>query len=113
MVARCTIALTAAALALGSVAPLAAQAQAARQLTKPDAEFPEPFTQVTGLRELKDGRLVVIDSRDKIVELVDFKAGNATKVGREGSGPGEYAFPMRLVPLGGDSSACTTCSTPA
>lgn len=104
MVARRTIAHAVAALALAAHAPNAAGAQAVRQLTKPDVEFPEPFTQVTGLRELTDGRLVVIDSRDKIVELVDLKAGSAIKIGREGSGPGEYAFPMRLVPLGGDSS---------
>lgn len=104
MVALRAISRAAAALVLLATAPLTLHAQGARQLTKPDAEFPEPFTQVTGLRELRDGRLVVIDSRDKIVEIVDFKGGNATKVGREGSGPGEYAFPMRLVPLGGDSS---------
>lgn len=92
------------ALASATLAPGAGQAQATRQLTKPDAEFAEPFTQVTGIRELKDGRLVVIDSRDKIAQLVDFKSGSGTKIGREGSGPGEYAFPMRLFPLPGDSS---------
>lgn len=92
------------ALAAGSALPLIAGAQAPRVLSKPDAEFEEPFTQVTGVRELKDGRVVVIDSRDKIVQVVDFKAGSGVKVGREGSGPGEYAFPMRLVPLPGDSS---------
>jgi hypothetical protein len=84
--------------------PLAIGAQAPRLLTKPDAEFAEPFTSVNGVRELNDGRVVVIDSRDKIVQVVDFKSGAAVKVGREGSGPGEYAFPMRLVPLPGDSS---------
>lgn len=104
MVACRTIAHAAGALTLLAIAPLALRAQTTRQLTKPDAEFPEPFTQVSGLRELADGRLVVIDSRDKIVEVVDLKSGSATKVGREGSGPGEYAFPMRLVALGGDSS---------
>ena len=92
------------ALAVGGLLPTLVSAQVARQLTKPDAEFAEPFTAVSGIRELKDGRVVAIDSRDKIVQIVDFKAGTGTKVGREGSGPGEYAFPMRLVPLPGDSS---------
>jgi len=92
------------ALLLVIVAPSVGDAQAVRALTKPDAEFAEPFTQVTGLRELSDGRVVVIDSRDKIVQVVDFKNGRGTKVGREGSGPGEYSFPMRVVPLPGDSS---------
>lgn len=91
-------------LMVGGFLPVLASAQGARQLGKPDAEFSEPFTSVSGIRELKDGRVVAIDSRDKIVQVVDFKAGTGTKVGREGSGPGEYAFPMRLVPLPGDSS---------
>ncbi|MDP1861873.1 MAG: hypothetical protein Q8K82_24655, partial [Gemmatimonadaceae bacterium] len=91
-------------LAMGGLLPSPSLAQTVRTLTKPDAELAEPFTNVGGVRELKDGRLVVIDARDKIVQLVDFKAGTGTKVGREGSGPGEYALPMRLVPLPGDSS---------
>jgi len=101
MVARRTLAV---ALTVGVLPWSFLHAQAARALSRPDAEFPEPFTQVTGVRELRDGRLVVIDSRDKIIQLVDFKGGTGTKIGREGSGPGEYAFPMRLVPLPGDSS---------
>ena len=91
--------------ALLMVAPcVAARAQAPRSLTKPDAEYSEPFTNVGGVRELSDGRLVVIDARDKTIQVVDLKAGSGTKVGREGSGPGEYALPMRLVALPGDSS---------
>lgn len=86
------------------VAALPAEGQAPRLLSRPDAEFPEPFTTVNGVRELSDGRVVVIDSRDKIVQVVDFKSGQAVKVGREGSGPGEYAVPLRIVPLPGDSS---------
>jgi hypothetical protein len=83
---------------------VSASAQAPRVLSKPDAEFSEPFTNVGGVRELKDGRVVVIDPRDKIVQVVDFKSGEGVKVGREGSGPGEYAVPLRIVPLPGDSS---------
>lgn len=91
--------------ALLALTPALAGAQGAKLLSKPEAEFAEPFTAVTGIRELKDGRVVVIDVRDKIVQIVDLKTGNATKVGREGSGPGEYALPMRLLALPGDSSA--------
>lgn len=88
-----------------ALAPLAAAAQAPKKLAKPEAEFPEPFTNLTGVRELRDGRVVTADVRDKVVQVVDFKTGSATKVGREGSGPGEYALPMALVALQGDSSA--------
>jgi hypothetical protein len=83
--------------------PAAAQAPL-RTLTKPDAEFEEPFTQINGVRELRDGRVIVSDVREKTVQLVDLKAGSAQKVGREGSGPGEFAMPMRLLALPGDTS---------
>jgi hypothetical protein len=87
-------------------APLTiAQSQPQRSLARPDVEFAEPFTNVVGVRELKDGRVVVVDNRDKVVQLVDFKSGSATKIGREGSGPKEYALPMNVVGLPGDTSA--------
>lgn len=85
--------------------PLLAQNVPTRTLSKPDAEYSEPFTQIAGVRELKDGRLIVIDPRDKTVQVVDLKAGTATKLGREGSGPGEYGIPFRLIPLPNDTTA--------
>lgn len=93
--------LTAASL-LGAV-PVTAQAPL-KTLTKPDVEYEEPFTQINGIRELRDGRVIVSDVREKTVQLVDLKAGTAQKLGREGSGPGEYALPMRLLALPGDTS---------
>ena len=85
--------------------PAFAQNVPTRTLSKADAEYPEPFTQVTGVRELKDGRVIVIDPRDKTVQALDLKAGTAVKLGREGSGPGEYGMPFRLLPLPNDTSA--------
>jgi hypothetical protein len=85
--------------------PVLAQNVATRALAKPDAEYTEPFTFIAGVRELKDGRVIVIDPRDKTVQAVDLKAGNAVKLGREGSGPGEYAMPTRLLALPNDTSA--------
>jgi hypothetical protein len=85
--------------------PALAQNVPTRTLSKPDAEFSEPFTQIAGVRELKDGRVVVIDPRDKTVQVVDLKAGTATKLGREGSGPGEYGLPIRLMALPNDTTA--------
>ncbi|HUQ81678.1 MAG TPA: hypothetical protein VM076_11090 [Gemmatimonadaceae bacterium] len=92
-----------AAAALLFALPAAAQAPL-KTLTKPDAEYAEPFTQINGVRELRDGRVVVSDVREKTVQLVDFKAGTATKIGREGSGPGEYAMPLALLAIPGDTS---------
>lgn len=87
----------------GSLAVLAATGTLAGQqkavLSKPLAESAESFTQVSSIRELPSGKLLVADSRDKIVQLVDLSSGTTTKVGREGSGPGEYALPMSLIAL--------------
>jgi hypothetical protein len=97
--------LTLAAALVASATPALAQNVPTRTLSKPDAEFSEPFTQIAGVRELKDGRLIVIDPRDKTVQVVDMARGSATKLGREGSGPGEYGIPMRLMTLPGDTTA--------
>lgn len=84
--------------------PALAQNITTRTLSRPDAEFSEPFTQLAGVRELRDGRVVAIDPRDKTVQVVDFRTGNATKLGREGAGPGEYGMPLRVLALPGDTS---------
>jgi hypothetical protein len=85
-------------------APLGAQAPL-KTLSKPDVEYAEPFTIITGVRELRDGRVIAADAREKTVQVIDLKSGTATKIGREGSGPGEYALPMRLLGFPGDTSA--------
>jgi len=97
--------LTLAAALVASATPVLAQTVPTRTLSKPDAEFSEPFTQIAGVRELKDGRLIVIDPRDKTVQAIDLQSGTATKLGREGSGPGEYGMPLRLLSLPNDTSA--------
>jgi hypothetical protein len=91
-------------LAAAAFLPALASAQKPYVLSKPDAEYGEPFTVIGGLRELRDGRVLVSDLKDKSLQLVDLR-GAATKVGREGSGPGEYGMPGRLIPLPGDSTA--------
>jgi hypothetical protein len=68
-------------------------------LTRPDAEYSEPFTSVRGVRELASGKVLVADVQDKIVQLVDFAAGSTVKIGREGQGPEEYMMPMGLYPM--------------
>lgn len=82
----------------------AVQAQPLRRLTKPAASFEEPFTVVSGLRELGDGRVLVSDARDRTIQLIDLRTGDAGPVGREGAGPGEYGVPSRLYAMPGDST---------
>jgi len=79
-------------------------AQQPQPLGRPIAEFAEPFSSVTGLRELSDGRVMISDAREKLLQLIDLRSGRATRVGREGAGPGEYARPGALFPLPNDQT---------
>ena len=92
-----------AAIAFGSTI---AQAQTVplRTLTQPDARYAEPFTSLVGIRELADGRIIVGDSHERTVQLIDLRAGVARVLGREGAGPEEYGIPSRLIPLEGDTT---------
>lgn len=74
------------------------------RLDRPEAEFPEPFSTVSGLRALSDGRVLVSDGRERRVVLLDFASKAARAVGRDGAGPGEYAAPRRLWALRGDTT---------
>jgi hypothetical protein len=91
-----------AALSLGA-AQAHAQAIPVRTLVKPDAEWSEPFSQIAGVRELRNGRVILADSRDKVIQIVDFN-GEAKKIGREGSGPAEYGMPMSIFAAPGDTT---------
>jgi hypothetical protein len=100
---RLSRAVTAAGVLLLLPAVAAAQVPT-RPLPKADATFDEPFSSVAGVRELRDGRVLVADNRDKLVQLVNLETGTVTRVGREGAGPGEYGLPTGLVALPGDTT---------
>jgi hypothetical protein len=86
------------------VIPAATRAQVQTHvLTRPEVEYPESFTRIRGVRELGDGRVLVLDFRERSVQLIDLQSGRATRVGRTGKGPGEYSLPVGLIPLGGGS----------
>ncbi len=81
-----------------------AQTVPTRTLSQPEAKLDHEWTRVTGIRELSDGRLIVLDSHENVILLVDARLSSTTPIGREGQGPGEYAIPMALFPLPGDST---------
>lgn len=87
-------------------APVSAHAQQERTLGAPDATFPEPFSLVGAgtVRELSDGRLIVADPRDKLLQVIDLGKGSSVAIGREGSGPAEFGMPMRLFDAPGDTT---------
>lgn len=89
-----------------SAVPIVSSAQSVPRtaLGRAEAQLPDPFDNVTAVRELSDGRVIVADRFAKTVTLADFRSGAATAIGREGQGPGEYAFPAGLVALPGDTT---------
>jgi hypothetical protein len=42
------------------------------------------FTWLTSLRELRDGRVIVVDSRENRLEILDATLRRSTAIGREG-----------------------------
>jgi hypothetical protein len=78
-----------------------------RVLDKPQVELAEPFTNVGTVRELRDGRVLVVDNGDRALYVVDFSAGTSSQIGRPGSGPGEYRAPGILLPMAADTTFLT------
>lgn len=74
-------------------------------LAKAEASFADPFTIISGLRELANGDVIVADMRDRTLQRIDLKSGSATAIAREGSGPNEYAYPTAVYALPGDTTA--------
>jgi len=79
-------------------------AQQPQSLGQPLAEYGEPFSRINGLRELADGRLLVSDSRERTLQLIDLASGSAKRISRDGQGPGEYRGIVALVPLPEDQT---------
>lgn len=75
-----------------------------RTLSKYDLEYTEPFSCISGLRELSDGRIIVADQREKLLQIINLRTGAVTKVGREGQGPGEWGIPAGLFAAKGDTT---------
>jgi hypothetical protein len=86
-----------------AAAPALAQVPV-RTLATPSAKLAEPFSVVSGVREISDGRLIVVDSREISITLVDFKSGGTRKLSRVGQGPGEFLVPQGIHALAADTT---------
>lgn len=87
--------------------PMALSGQAApRVLTlgKSQATYPEQFGLVNTVRELASGQVMVADPLSGDLWLLSADLQSAAKIGREGSGPGEYRQPDAVWPMPGDST---------
>ena len=74
-----------------------------RSIGAPEFAFDSAFSRVSALRELLDGRVVVMNSKERSVYLLNPKTRAGSSIGRQGTGPGEYTRPNGLVSLRGDS----------
>lgn len=93
-----------ASLALLSVAGPGASAQDPTRLPAPSAVLGATFTSVDGIRELDDGRVLIVDKRDKRVVVADFRTNLVRGIGRVGDGPGEYRTPWQVIGFAPDST---------
>jgi hypothetical protein len=103
--ARTAVALAVALAAVSLVAtvPVPAAAQE-RALRAPNATLPIEFSQIRGVRELADGRVIVTDRIEERVVVADFSSGRQQLIGRTGTGPHEFHLPTTLTPMPGDST---------
>ena len=91
--------------ALASIAlPSLSSAQQVRTLRPSATELDVEFSSIDGIRELRDGRVLIVVARDRVVQLADFVSNTVEQVGRTGSGPGEYRAPIGVFGAPGDSS---------
>lgn len=71
---------------------------------KPLAAYSEPFGLVNAVRELSTGEVMVADPLSGDLWLLEASLRTGRKIGREGSGPGEYRQPDAVWPMPGDST---------
>lgn len=84
----------------------ASAVRAQRVVTLPAANgtLDDDFSHITSVRELPDGRVLVSDTREKKLVVADWTTGYTERLGRVGSGPGEFLSPRYLLALGPDST---------
>ena len=71
---------------------------------EPDAEYPEPFSYLSGVRELSGQRLLAADPLGQVLLRLNLETGTADTLGRRGGGPQEYEGPDQVFSLPGDST---------
>lgn len=75
-----------------------------RTLGVPAARLEEPFSEIAAIRELRDGRVIVLDGKEQRIVVADLASGRVIPVGAKGRGPGEFLRAVRFLPLPGDTT---------
>ena len=89
-------------LALATVASAGTQTTEL-SLGKPAATIAEPYSEIVGLAELRDGRVMVSDRIERTYSIADFGNGERRTIGRNGIGPTEYQVPFGPIRWRGDT----------
>ena len=84
--------------------PVIAQQPAPRALPPPLWTSVESFSSIGGVRELSDGRLIVLDAKERRIALLGSDGKLSAEIGRQGAGPGEFRFANRHIALPGDTT---------
>ncbi|MCU0616239.1 MAG: hypothetical protein MUD17_04015 [Gemmatimonadaceae bacterium] len=66
--------------------------------------LPWELNSVGSLRALDDGRVLVVDKKDRLVYLLDPRTGAQQTIGRQGDGPSEYQRPSHVLAARGDTT---------
>jgi hypothetical protein len=63
------------------------------------ASLEEAFSEIAGVHELATGRVVVVDTRERLLKIADFELGTVVQLSRTGDGPGEHRAPLSIFGL--------------
>ncbi len=86
------------------LSPATAATQSLVTLRVPAARLAQDFSQLRGVRELPDGRVLLTDRLEEKLWVADLTSGATRVIGRPGRGPLEYHLPTALMPMPGDST---------
>ena len=78
--------------------------RSSQALPAPNGRLNVEFSDLSAIRELADGRVVLFDRREERLVVGDFPSGSVYDVARKGQGPAEFESVFALVPLAGDST---------
>ena len=82
---------------LGPLGVLPAQTIPTRTLVTPEAKLDHEWTRVASIRELSDGRLIVLDPHDKVLMWVDVRLFDHHPDRSRGAGSGGVGEPDRTL----------------
>jgi hypothetical protein len=86
-------------LALALALPAIAQESRVEALCGAELRIAHEFSSVAAVRELPDGRLVIVDASERSIVLADPRTRAIALIGRQGRGPREYLRPVGAVAL--------------